>query len=281
MAAAIPRTPSNNMLSKRIISGLVIGVISLALILPGGWVFTVGVACILAMAAWEFAGLFETGGYAPAKIILTAGTFLTALASQFNNPLYSQTAFGLVILSMAFYHVLTYSKHQQTAGIDLAASLAGVAFIAFTGQYLIRLRFLPEGLFWLLQCILPAGLSDVGAFFIGSLFGRHKIAPQLSPNKSVEGYFGGVFTSVLLGYALGLLLGSYSASFSGARGFWIGLIVGILSPLGDFTKSIFKRQFGLKNTGDLIPGHGGVLDRIDTWLVAGIVSYIMIHSFFI
>jgi phosphatidate cytidylyltransferase len=269
------------MLGKRIISGLVIGVISLALILLGGWVFTVGVACIIAMAAWEFASLFETGGYAPAKIILTAGTFLTALTSQFNNPLYSQAVFGFVILSLAFYHVLTYSKHQQTAGIDLAASLAGVAFIAFTGQFLIRLRFLPEGLFWLLQCILPAGLSDVGAFFIGSLFGRHKIAPQLSPNKSVEGYFGGVVTSTLLGYGLGMWLGSYSASFSGMRGLWIGLAVGILSPLGDFTKSIFKRQFGLKNTGNLIPGHGGVLDRIDTWLVAGIVSYIMIHFFFI
>ena len=269
------------MLSKRIVSGLVIIVLALALILLGGWVFTIGVAAILSIAAWEFATLFETGGYAPAKVILTAGTFLTALSTQFSGHLFAQAAFGLVILAITLYHVLTYSQHQQTAGIDLAASLAGVAFIAFTGQFLIQLRFLPEGLFWLLQCIVPAGISDVGAFFVGSLFGSHKIAPDLSPNKSWEGYFGGVFTSMLLGYGIGLWLGIYSATFSGARGMAIGLIVGIISPLGDFAKSIFKRQFGLKNTGNLIPGHGGVLDRIDTWLIAGVISYFMIHFFFI
>ncbi|MDK2982293.1 MAG: phosphatidate cytidylyltransferase [Chloroflexota bacterium] len=273
--------PNKNMLGKRIASGLVIIALALGLILLGGWVFAFGVAAILAMAAWEFAGLFETGGYAPAKIILVGGTFLTALSAQFSDTLVSQATFGLVILAIAAYHVLTYNQHAETAGIDLAASLAGMAFIAFTGQFLIQLRFMPEGLFWLLQCIVPAGISDVGAFFIGSLFGSHKIAPQLSPNKSWEGYFGGVFTSMLLGYGLGLLLGTYSASFSGVRGLVIGLVVGIISPLGDFTKSIFKRHFGLKNTGNLIPGHGGVLDRIDTWLIAGVVSYFMIHFFFI
>jgi phosphatidate cytidylyltransferase len=269
------------MLGKRIVSGLIIIVLALALILLGGWVFAIGVAAILAMAAWEFASLFEKGGYAPAKVILTTGTFLTAVSAKSANNLYTPVIFGSLILAIALYHVLTYSKHQNSAAFDLAASLAGAAFIAFTGNYLVQLRFLPEGLFWLLQCILPAGISDVGAFFIGSLFGRHKIAPDLSPNKSWEGYYGGVFTSMLLGYGTGLLLGSYSTTFSGPRGLAIGLIVGIISPLGDFTKSIFKRQFGLKNTGNLIPGHGGVLDRIDTWLIAGVVSYFMIRFFFI
>jgi phosphatidate cytidylyltransferase len=268
------------MLGKRTISGLVIVVISLALVLAGGWVFTIGVAVILAIAVWEFATIFKKGGYSPAKLTLVAGTFLTALCGKFDDDLIFQAAFGLVILAIAFHHVITYNQHQKTAGLDLAISLAGLAFIAFTGSYLVRLRFLPEGLFWLVQCVIPAGISDVGAYFVGSLFGRHKIAPELSPKKSVEGYFGGVFTSVLLGYAIGLLLGSYSATFSGIHGLWIGLAVGIISPLGDFTKSIFKRQFGLKNTGNLIPGHGGILDRIDTWLIAGIVSYFMIHFFF-
>lgn len=269
------------MLGKRIVSGLIIIVVALALVILGGWVFTVGVAAILSMAAWEFATLFEKGGYAPAKIILTAGTFLTALVAKSGDNLYIAAIFGLLILVITLYHVLTFSRHQNSAAFDLAASLAGAAFITFTGNYLIQLRFLPEGLFWLLQCILPAGISDVGAFFIGSLFGHHKIAPDLSPNKSWEGYFGGMFTSVLLGYGTGLFLSSYSATFSGARGILIGLVVGILSPLGDFAKSIFKRQFGLKNTGNLIPGHGGVLDRIDTWLIAGVVSYFMIRFFFI
>jgi phosphatidate cytidylyltransferase len=159
--------------------------------------------------------------------------------------------------------------------------LAGVAFIAYIGLFLIKLRFLPDGLFWIIQCILPAGISDVGAFFIGSALGNHKIAPDISPKKSVEGYFGGVLTSALIGFLIGVLFGVFNVNFSGLRGLQIGLVVGIICPLGDFTKSIFKRQFGLKNTGSLIPGHGGVLDRIDTWLIAGVTSYFLILLFFI
>jgi phosphatidate cytidylyltransferase len=272
---------NNNMLGKRILSGAVIVVIGLALVFAGGWVYAAGLGVILAIAAWEYAHLFEKGDYKPAKHTLTLGTFLIALSSKFNDPTYCFAALSLVTLAIIIYHVVTYAQHQRTAALDLAISLGGVIFIAFTGLFLEKLRFLPEGEFWLFQCILPAGISDIGAFFIGIRFGKHKIAPQLSPNKTIEGYLGGVVTSVLIGYGTGLLLNRYSPAFNGIRGLWIGLIVGIICPLGDFAKSIFKRQFGAKNTGTLIPGHGGVLDRIDTWLIAGIISYFMIQFFFI
>jgi phosphatidate cytidylyltransferase len=185
---------NNNMLTKRILSGIVIIIIGLALVFAGGWIYTIGLGVILAVAVWEYAHLFEIGNYAPAKITLTIGTFLIALSGQFSDPNYSLGAFSLVILAIIIHHVITYHNHLDTAGFDLAISLGGVAYIAFIGLFLVKLRFLPEGLFWLLQCLLPAGLSDVGAFAIGSLFGRHKIAPQLSPNKTVEGYLGGVAT---------------------------------------------------------------------------------------
>jgi len=269
------------MLAKRILSGAVIIVIGLALVFAGGWIYTAGLGIILAIAAWEYARLFEKGGYAPAKFTLTLGTFLIAMSCKSTDGNVVFAAFGLVIMAIIIYHVSTYNNHQNTAGLDLPISLGGVAFIAFMGIFLVKLRFLPEGMFWLLQCLLPAGISDVGAFFIGSLFGSHKIAPQLSPKKTVEGYLGGVLTSALIGFGMGLLLGSYSSSFSAMRGLWIGMAVGLICPLGDFAKSIFKRQFGAKNTGTLIPGHGGVLDRIDTWLIAGIVSYFIIQVFFL
>lgn len=265
------------MLVKRTLSAIVIISLCLGLVFAGGWIYTVGVAIILGIGAWEFTSLFMRGGYAPARTVLTLGTFLTALSGQSEQILLHQTVFIFLIISLTIFHIINFSKHRKTAGVDFAISLAGVAFIPFMGFFLIRLRFLPDGLFWIIQCILPAGLSDIGAFFIGNLLGKHKIAPEISPNKTIEGYAGGVLTSALSGYVAGIYLGMFQAGFSATKGFWIGLAVGIICPLGDLAKSIFKRQFGVKNTGNLIPGHGGVLDRIDTWLWAAISSYLIIQ----
>ena len=269
------------MLVKRAISAVVIIAICLALIYAGGWIFAIGVGIILAIAAREYAGIFEKGGYAPAKIFLCAGTFLTTIAGYFQNEIYTESAFGFLISGIIIYHVAVYKQHQKTSAFDLAISLGGVAFIAYMGSFLIKLRFLPDGLFWVTLSILPAGLSDIGAFFIGRSLGRHKIAPELSPNKTIEGYIGGVFTSLVSGYALGLIFSKFNPLFNGWQGLLIGFIVGVICPVGDFAKSIFKRQFGLKNCGTLIPGHGGVLDRIDTWLWAGITGYFLIQYIFI
>ncbi len=268
------------MLAERFFSGVVIILVSVVFILVGGWVFALGISALLAVAAWEYASLFLKSGYTPARWTLTIGTFLTSLCASTQNQTLLELAFGLLITAIVACHVITYSKHQSTAGFDLSASLAGVVFITFIGSFLIRLRFRDLGMLWIAQCIIPAGIADVGALLLGSTLGRHKIAPELSPNKTVEGYFGGVFTSVLIGYGLGLYFNGFSPVFSGWNGLLIGLAVGLISPLGDFAKSIFKRQFGLKNTGNLIPGHGGVLDRIDTWLWAGLTGYFIIAFFF-
>ena len=281
MAAEPQKRKKKNMLGKRIISAVVIIIICLILLFSGGWIYTAGIALVLAIAAWEFAGIFEKGGFTPAKTLLTIGTFCIALTGRTELSHLTVSAFSLIMFTLITYHVFTYSKHQDTAAIDLAIGLADLLFIAYMGIFIIRLRFLPEGLFWVIQCIAPAGISDIGAFFIGSALGQHKIAPELSPNKTIEGYLGGVLTSAVTGYALGSLLSVYSGQFSGSRGLLIGLIVGAICPVGDFAKSIFKRQFGLKNTGKLIPGHGGVLDRIDTWLVAGIAGYFLVNAFYL
>jgi phosphatidate cytidylyltransferase len=268
------------MLAERTASAVVIFALCLGLVLSGGWIYAIGLAGILSIAAWEFATIAQKGGYAPAKIIFTACTFLYALSCQFDNFRVSLSVFSLSVLVNIIYHIVTYKDHRQTAALDLSISLAGMAFIAFMGGFLVRLRYLPDGLFWVILCILPAGISDVGAYFIGNAFGKHKIIPQLSPNKSWEGYFGGVFTAIVIGYGAGVVLSLYNPLFTGIKGLLIGLIAGMVCPLGDFAKSIYKRQFGLKNTGSLIPGHGGVLDRIDTWLWAGITSYFLITYFF-
>lgn len=264
------------MLVKRTISAIIIIIIVVLMILVGGWAFAAGLGLILAIAAWEFAFMFKQGGYAPATRLLMAGTFLVTLTTQFNNDSIFMLAFGLMFLCISAYHVLTYPQHTRTAGIDLAISLAGMLFIAYPGHFIANLRLLPDGLYWTLIAIAPAGLSDIGAFLVGSRWGKRKISPHLSPKKTLEGYLGGLLVALLVGWGMSALAAASGAAIQNWQGVLVGALIGILSPLGDLAKSLFKRQFDLKDTGDLIPGHGGMLDRIDTALWAGVISYLVI-----
>ena len=269
------------MLAKRAASASVIIFFGFLLVLAGGWIYSIGVALILSIAAWEYATMFRNGGFFPAFYLVIVGTFITALTGSFENSEFILMAVGLFILAVIAWHILTFNSHPQTAGIDLAVSLSAIMFIAFLGVYIVRLRFLPDGFYWLLLAIAPAGISDIGAFLVGSAIGKHKMAPALSPGKTVEGYLGGVLTAAATGYAVGAVAHLSVAHISGMTGLIVGLVVGIFCPLGDLGKSLLKRQFNLKSTSDLIPGHGGVLDRIDTWLWAGVISFYLIRAFFL
>ncbi len=269
------------MLAKRAASAVVIIFFGLLLAYAGGWLFIIGASIILSLAVWEYVSMFRRGGYSPALFIVIAGTIIMAFASRFENPEYLLLAVSISILSVIGWHIFTYSNHPQTSGVDLAASLSALIFIAFLGSYVVRLRFLPDGFYWVLIAIAPAGISDIGAFLIGSAIGRHKLAPALSPGKTTEGYLGGVLTAAITGYAVGAISNLAVAHINGLTGLMIGLVVGIFCPLGDLGKSLLKRQFNIKNTSDLIPGHGGVLDRIDTWLWAGVISFYLISAFFL
>ncbi len=269
------------MLAKRAASAAVIIIFGSLLALAGGWTYTIGVALILSIAAWEYVSMFRKGGYFPAFYLVIAGTFFTALTGFFENTEFILMAVGFFILAVIAWHIFSYDAHPQTAGIDLAASLSGILFIAFLGVYLVRLRFLPDGFYWLLMAIAPAGISDIVAFLVGSALGRHKMAPALSPGKTVEGYLGGVLSATATGWAVGTLAHLSVAHISWVTGLLVGSAVGIFCPLGDLGKSLLKRQFNLKSTSKLIPGHGGVLDRIDTWLWAGVISFYLIKVFFL
>jgi len=269
------------MLAKRALSAAAIILGGIALVLAGGWVFTIGVGLILAIASWEYGRMFQQGGYHPSFVILIAGNFCIALASRFDNIEILSLVFSSSILLAFVAHILAYPKQKETAAIDLAATLSGLVFIGFLGSYIVRLRYLPDGLYWLLIAIAPAGISDIGAFLTGNALGRHKMAPELSPHKSIEGYIGGVFTAAITGYATGVISGLFTPNITGLVGLVIGLIVGIFCPLGDLGKSLIKRQFNFKHTSNLIPGHGGVLDRADTLLWAGVIGYSIVSMFYI
>jgi phosphatidate cytidylyltransferase len=165
-------------------------------------------------------------------------------------------------------------------------TVSGIVYIGWLGSYLLELRSLPDGIWWWFIVLPIIWAGDTGAYSIGSAYGKHKMTPRLSPKKSWEGFFAGVFTSVLVGafFAYGfstLEPRPLAGLITPLQGGLLGLIIGVLAPLGDLGESMLKRQGGLKDSSNLFPGHGGFLDRIDSWIWGAVIGFFTIQYFFL
>ncbi|MFH1731289.1 MAG: phosphatidate cytidylyltransferase [Planctomycetota bacterium] len=171
---------------------------------------------------------------------------------------------------------------------NIAVTLFGVLYIAVPMAFLVLTRFLTEqqrgkeGWDLVMLVLAVTKASDVGAYFTGSLIGRHKLAPRVSPNKTVEGSAGGIGASTLVAVIMvhslniGTLLNLDHALFATIS---FGIIIGVASQVGDLTESFIKRSAGAKDSGNLLPSFGGVLDLIDSFLVAAPVAYFVLAIF--
>jgi phosphatidate cytidylyltransferase len=213
-------------------------------------------------------------------VIATARFFF----AEYANPLFVI----LVLLAMAV-HLVAFERGRNQAALDFGITVAGFVYLGWIGSYLLDLRYLVNkdiGLWWFMLVLPVVWAADTGAYSIGAVYGRHKMAPRLSPKKSWEGYFAGIFTSVLVGAFFAYAFSSVGLKplqglidpFQGAA---FGLVIGALAPLGDLGESMFKRQSGLKDSSNIFPGHGGFLDRIDSWLWGAALGYFIIQYFII
>jgi phosphatidate cytidylyltransferase len=267
------------MLVKRLLVTIILLPVGMAAILAGGWYLTALVAVFMCLAAWEYANLFHAGGLRPAGILVVVGTLILLIGRNINGFESAPWIISLVILLSMIYHLVAYERGRDQAGTDFAVTLAGVLYIGWFGAYFISLRNLPEGKWWILVVLPAVWFADAGAYFIGKRFGRHKLCPRLSPKKTWEGYIGGIIVGVLLTALFATLwrvgAGSNSA-ITALRGALVGLVMGIFPTLGDLGESMIKRQVGVKDSGNALPGHGGAFDRVDSWLWAVVIGYYMI-----
>jgi phosphatidate cytidylyltransferase len=190
---------------------------------------------------------------------------------------------SLAILVSMSYHLFAYERGYDQSGTDFAVTLAGIFYLGWLGAYLISLRELPDGMGWVLLVLPATWLADSGAYLVGSRIGRHKITPRLSPKKSWEGYFGGFLFAIPGTVALAYLWQLYAGpgtAITPARAAVLAAVLAALTILGDLAESMIKRQVGEKDSGKLLPGHGGAFDRIDSWLWAGVLGYYLIVWFF-
>lgn len=269
------------MLRQRLLVSIVIIPLLVGMVSLGGWFFAGWIALMLGYAAWEYWRMFSAGNFHPSPAILIAGAVSLAIARKgFAASNYDLLVTFFILAAMA-WQIIQFERGSQTAAVDLGVTLGGIFYLGWLGGFLVSLRELPNGMWWILTVIPAINLSDAGAYFIGSHFGRHKLTRRVSPTKSWEGYLGGVITGALGAALLASLWHLAAPAVTAEKGLIIGLVVSIFSPLGDLGESMLKRNFGVKDSSQLLPGHGGIFDRIDSWLWAAPIGYFLIHTFWI
>lgn len=267
------------MLLKRVAVSLFLLPFGLAAIHYGSWPYGVLIAIFVGLASWEFVQIYQHGSYQPSMVLVVGGT-LVLLAARFLHGFESSPlVISFLVLVAMIVHLWAYERGRDQAAADFGVTLAGFIYLGWIGSYLLSLRSLPEGEWWTLTVLPAVWFADMGAYFIGKRFGRRKLSPRLSPKKTWEGYWGGVVASVLLTPLLVMLLQIWAGpgtEVTPLRGVVVGLVMGIFPTLGDLGESMIKRMSGIKDSGTLLPGHGGFFDRIDSWLWAGVIGYYLI-----
>jgi phosphatidate cytidylyltransferase len=276
------------------------GGIGFVVVLLGGWWFTVAVGVIVHLGLLEFFRMAQFKGIRPATKTTLVAVQLLLLSTQAaagGGGLGGAVLGGDVaaaVLPASGAVVCGWLLLQPRTGTiaDVAASIFGLFYLGFLPSHWIKLRELSDpqlapslqgqlpGLGWpwssglaltLLACFLIVA-TDIGSYVIGRRFGRHPLSP-ISPRKTMEGALGGIFCSLLVGAGGGVVLGWPWGWLSGGV---LGAVVALFAVVGDLTESMLKRDAGLKDSGDAIPGHGGILDRIDSYLFVPAVVYTLV-----
>lgn len=255
------------MLKQRIITGVILAPLVVAgfVLLSPVW-FAAMVGFIVSVGAWEWARLAgektQLGRFVYAAIVALLLVGLYWLGWPPYVVLVPAAAWWVLATSM----ILRYPEGRAVFSRRLVAQLFGLLVLLPAWFGLVWLRAEESGLWLIMAAVVMVWAADIGAYFAGKNFGRHKLLPRVSPGKTVEGLLGGVLLAEVLAIATMLYLGwSTSSILLGAVG---TLVVVVFSVVGDLTESLFKREQGLKDSSNLLPGHGGVMDRIDSLTAA-------------
>lgn len=279
-----PKQPKPSV-GQRWLTALIAIPIVLTFVWFGGWLAFAFILLIVVLGTLELHNMMLHVGYHPLIWISYGLSVLFLIAAMFPEQrlLILETGLGGAVL--VSFPWLFFRKKLDGALVDWALTLAFSLYLGWPMSFFLLLRgsdpvtlfpasggwfILPRGAWWLLMVLLGVWGFDAAAFFAGRYFGRHKLAPAISPAKSWEGVFGGFVLSI----AAGLLLTVRPLGVPWYLAILLGILLGIAAVLGDLAESLIKRQTHVKDSGQIMPGHGGMLDRVDSVLFAVIVVYV-------
>ena len=268
----------------RIITG-VVGIALAAFVIQMGGALFAGFALVLSILAWfEYARAFHRKGSNLTFLTGILGLFLLWGCAWLGNADESMAVTTGIVLIVLLESVLL---HGRVSFVDACTSVAGILYLGLPFAYMVMLRGLyPEttlatslgsfefgcAMIWVM--FIGTWASDTFAYFVGSAIGSHKLCPTISPNKTVEGFLGSVVGTTAAVAGLGVFFSLPVAEMAG-----LGFCISLLATLGDLVESVAKRYTGIKDSGNIIPGHGGVWDRFDSVLfTAPLVYYFVLIS---
>jgi phosphatidate cytidylyltransferase len=267
------------MLRERLLTAAIGIPLLLAVVLVGGPLFGAVLAAFLAVGALELCAAAAIPPRRPEALLAAAIAAAFVPASYGNADIAGALVVGAIVVpllaAVSRAEVGTPEEDIPVPPLPTWLVLAVAALYAgWLGHYMLLTRRFDNGLRWFLVLLLGAFATDTGAYAVGRLFGQHKMAPRVSPAKTWEGAAGGLAGAVAAVWALIALLGLRGAPWQAAL---LGLAVGVAAEIGDLAESLMKRRLGTKDMSHLLPGHGGVLDRLDSLLFAGPVLYFFVR----
>lgn len=258
-------------LALRVISAVVlVGLFGLTLFL-GGWFFTLFIAFLMVIGLGEFFTTLRRVGYVPVALFGLLGVLGAAIAGHTSGPAGMLVVILLSALSVIFFYSLVPRRRPLD---NLALTIFGTAWMSLLGFGVVVGRS-AQATPLILLLVLTVAVFDAGSYFVGRAMGRNKMAPALSPKKTWEGYIGGVVLALATGAFLSTV-DYFPVSLNQAL--ILILLVVVLSPVGDAAESLIKRSIGVKDMGAVMPGHGGLLDRVDGLLFVIPAAYVFFSA---
>lgn len=260
---------------------IVAALIGLAIVVPaivwGGMVgahVVAGLVLLIALDEYSRMAVPQDHWFALALLVVAGGAVYAAQLFLLPGALTWVLALaGLLVLVASMLRVPDTTLGQQVA----VRLLAGLIYVPVLFSYVIQVRRLDHGLAWLFLTLAVTWAGDTGAYFAGRAFGRHKLFERVSPKKTWEGFFGGLVFAIAFACAFKAL---WLTELSWVQAAVLGAVLDGIGVLGDLVESMFKRAFGVKDSGWIMPGHGGILDRIDSLLFTGPVAWILATQVF-
>jgi phosphatidate cytidylyltransferase len=256
---------------KRTISALIALPLLFFVMLKGGDILYGSVLIVSLIGVWEYYHAFEQKEYKPLKKygLLFITLFFTFFRLGLSMEYLMFLCFSAVFIGMA---IVTFYKKLNI--VDFAITVSGIVYVAFFFFYIVLIKKYDSN-FFIWYVFILAWITDTSAYFAGVFFGKHKLIPEISPKKTVEGAVGGIIGATIVSVA-------YAYMFNPSFLYWsilLGIVGSVLSQIGDLIASGVKRYLGIKDYGNIMPGHGGVLDGFDSILITTPIVYYFMRIF--